>query len=49
MVFIATTHEYEAWLDKKLIWERRIGISKNDEKCYFEFTSRYFYLLFTSK
>jgi len=24
MGFIATTHEYEAWLDKKLFRERRI-------------------------
>jgi len=24
MVFVATTHECEAGLDKKLIWERRI-------------------------
>jgi len=30
MVFIATTHEYEAGLGKILIRERRIGILKYD-------------------
>jgi len=28
MVFIAKTHEYEAGLDKKLIWEHRIPPQK---------------------
>jgi len=29
MVFIATTHEYEAEIDKKLIRERRIDTLEN--------------------
>jgi len=33
MIFIATTHEYKAELDKKLIRERRIKIPR---KIYFE-------------